>query len=62
MNKEDMIYPYNEIPLLDNEKKWSTVQILQNDELKNIKRKKSVTKSYILYDCIPVKWPGKENL
>ena len=55
MNKEDTIYPYNEIPLLDNEKKWSTVQILQNDELKNIKRKKSVTKSYILYDCIPVK-------
>lgn len=37
MNKEDTIYPYNEVPLLANKKKWSTVQVLQNDELKNIK-------------------------
>ena len=62
MNKEDTVYPYNEIPLIDNKKKWSTVQILQNDELKNIKWKKSITKSYVLYYCTPMKWPGKENL
>ena len=60
-NKEDMVYPYNEI-LFGNKKKWSTVEILQNDELENIKWKKPITKSHKLYDSISMKCPVKENL
>lgn len=56
-----MLYPFNTI-LLGNKKDWATdIYHNQDERLTHAELEKSDTKDHILYDCIYMKCPEKEN-